>query len=189
MFYRILRADLGIGEPFPEAAVPLPQVLVRNYRQPGQPGQRRRGHGCAGQVGRIDRARLQGGEQPGGAFGLLFADRVQGDVALALEAALDVPPGLPMPPQHEPDRVILAARTRPGRARTRPGRPRTRPGWPRTRPARPRRPGAPAGRISTGRTRTGRTRTGRTRTGRTRIARPRTYRGRAWSTVRPRRHI
>ena len=38
MFYRVLRADLGVGEPFPEAAVPLPQVLVRNYRQPGQPG-------------------------------------------------------------------------------------------------------------------------------------------------------
>ena len=85
MFDRVLCADLGVGEPFPEAAVPLPQVLVRNHRQPGQPGQRRRGHGGTGQVGGVDRARLQGSEEPGGTLGLLFSDQVQRDVALALE--------------------------------------------------------------------------------------------------------
>ena len=88
----------------------FPQVLVGGHGEARQPGQRRRGGQRAAQVGGDDRIRVQRGEQPGRALGLLLADGVQRDVALALETAFQVPLRLPVPPQQQPGRVAPVAR-------------------------------------------------------------------------------
>src|SRR5690242_18797615 len=101
MLHRVTCADFGVGEPFPQSAVTLAQVLVQSHGEPGEPGQWCCRGGSADQVGGEDRARLQGGEQPGSTLCLLLAGLIEGDVGLALEPALHVPLGLPMPPRSE----------------------------------------------------------------------------------------
>ena len=109
---RVPLADLGVGQALPATAVPFPQVLVEDYLQPGQPGQRRRGAGRAGQIGGDDQVRAERGEQARGPFGLGLPGLIEWAVALALEAPLGVPYRLPVPPQDQPDPV--AQRVLPG---------------------------------------------------------------------------
>ncbi len=69
----------------------LAEPLVERHRQAGQVGERLGGAGRPGEVGGDNRVRVQGGQDPRGAFGLGHADVVERDVALALEAVLEVP--------------------------------------------------------------------------------------------------
>src|ERR1022692_4062148 len=95
---RVELANLSVCQPFPGTAIALPQVLVQVHRNASQAGQRIGRAGRPRQVGGVDRIRLQGGEQPRGPLRLLQAGRVEADVTLALEAPLQVPVRLAVPP-------------------------------------------------------------------------------------------
>ena len=105
-------ADLRVGQAFPDAAGPFPQVLVQGDIQAREAGERGRGLSRTAQVGGEDQVRAQRGQQPRGALSLRLADLVQRDIALALEPAFGIPHRLTVPPQDQPDPV--AQRVLPG---------------------------------------------------------------------------
>src|SRR6266568_1260771 len=103
MLCRVASTYLRVSESFPQATVAFPQILVGHHGQPREPGQRRRGPPRPRKVRGEDRVWPKRGEQPCGSFGLLLADRIERDVALALKSPLHVPRGLAVPPENQPD--------------------------------------------------------------------------------------
>jgi hypothetical protein len=73
--------------------------------QAGHRGQLGGGIGGTPQVGGDERVRAERGQQPGGAAGLGDTGLRQRDVGAALEAALQVPGGLAVPPEDDPATV------------------------------------------------------------------------------------
>ena len=98
---RVALADLLAVQALPLPAMALAQVLVWGDRQAGEAGQRGGGGGGAGQVGGEDGVGTQGGQQAGGPVGLGDAGLIESDVGLALEAILEVPDRLAVPPQDQ----------------------------------------------------------------------------------------
>ncbi len=97
-----LAEDLLVGQPLPAPGVRLLEALVVRDGQAGERGQLGGGRGGPAQVRGDDGVGRQRGQQPGGAAGLGDTGVGQLDIGVALEALLQIPAGLAVPPQDDP---------------------------------------------------------------------------------------